>query len=283
MTNKIFNKDILEVASSIPENSCHLCISDPPYNIGKDFGNTSDRLSFDNYVEFSRLWIRECVRALHPQGTLFIYGLAPINWFMWGILREYCDNPTKQLKELVWYYTNKQVPRMNFYRPAHETIMVYFKDKDVHTFNEDVVREPYETDYAKFAGKTRPKGKGRFGEEESIYNVHPDGALPRDVIKVGTLAGGNGKERIIGDGSVKHPTQKPKKLTQKLILGSTNEQDIVLVPFAGSGTECLMSYGLNRRFIGAEINPDYIKLTHQRFLDEGIIKLRLTKNYLKVG
>lgn len=282
MYNVVYNTDVLNFLSSEQDDQYNLIISDPPYLVGKDFGNDSDSVDYDYYRLFSELWIRESLRVLHPHGTLLIYGLTPINWFMWGILRSYCNNPTKQLKELVWYYTNKQVPRMSFYRPSHENIIVYFKNENTHTFNEDLVREPYETDYAKFAGKKRPKGNSRFGDSDSIYNVNPLGALPRDVIKVGTLAGGNGKERIIGDGSLKHPTQKPEKLTEKLILGSSNEGDLVFIPFAGSGTECFISHKLSRYFIGCEINEGYVRLIQQRF-ESGGFESHYANQILKIG
>ena len=87
--------------------------------------------------------------------------------------------------------------------------------------------------------------------------------MPRDVIKISALAGGAGKKE-----GVDHPTQKPLELCEKLIKASLNkEKTMLLVPFAGSGSECVAAKKLNIDFIGFEINEDYVKLCNKR-LDE---------------
>ena len=112
------------------------------------------------------------------------------------------------------------------------------------------------------AGKVRKSTKGRFsnGEKETVYNAHANGALPRDVIKISALAGGAGKKE-----RVNHPTQKPLELCEKLIKASKNGNDTLLVvPFAGSGSECVAAKKLNINFIGYEINEEYVKLCNER-------------------
>jgi site-specific DNA-methyltransferase (adenine-specific) len=132
-----------------------------------------------------------------------------------------------------------------------------------HLFNRDQVREPYTDAFLKnAAGKVRKATKGRFsnGETETTYNAHENGALPRDVIKISALAGGAGKKE-----RVEHPTQKPLELCQKLIKASKNKEDtLLIVPFAGSGSECVAAKKENVNFIGFEINEQYIKLSNQR-------------------
>ena len=88
-----------------------------------------------------------------------------------------------------------------------------------------------------------------------------NGALPRDVIKVSALAGGAGMNE-----RVNHPTQKPMTLCDKLIRSCKQPatDGYVLVPFAGSGSECLAAKNLNLPFIGIELNPEYVKLINQR-------------------
>jgi len=148
----------------------------------------------------------------------------------------------------------------------------------------DQIREPYTDTYLKFKGKTRTNTKGRFGTAETVYNVNDRGALPRDVIKIPALAGGAGnKERhfickTCGDGFFKaseikhhnghdiiqHPTQKPIELTQKLILSRINGNGgRTLIPFAGSGSECVAAKQLGVEYVGIELNPDYIKLANE--------------------
>ena len=129
------------------------------------------------------------------------------------------------------------------------------------------MREPYTDTFLKnAAGKTRKATKGRFsnGEKETIYKAHANGALPRDVIKISALAGGAGKKE-----RVDHPTQKPLKLCEKLIKASKNKEGetLLVVPFAGSGSECLAAKNENINYIGFEINEDYIKLCNDRLSD----------------
>ena len=137
---------------------------------------------------------------------------------------------------IVWHYTNKVAPGLHHWQRTHESILCCSKGKP--HFNRDDVREPYTDSFLKnAAGKTRKATKGRFskGDKETTYNAHKNGALPRDVIKISALAGGAGKKE-----RVNHPTQKPLELCRKLIKASQNGEDTLLVvPFAGSGSECV--------------------------------------------
>ena len=148
--------------------------------------------------------------------------------------------------------------------------MVCSKNKRPN-FNRDDVREPYTKTFLKnSAGKVRKATKGRFsnGEKETVYKAHSGGALPRDVIKISALAGGAGrKERV------DHPTQKPLALCEKLIKAAMNKAlgeggsgvgTFLVVPFAGSGSECVAANKLKVKFIGYEINPEYVDLCNQR-------------------
>jgi site-specific DNA-methyltransferase (adenine-specific) len=132
--------------------------------------------------------------------------------------------------------------------------------KNTPVFNKDEIREPYSEEYLKnSAGKERSATKGRFGNKKSIYTAHPNGALPRDVIKIPALAGGAGMNERVA-----HPTQKPLALCEKLILSCMQEDGYVLIPFAGSGSECVVAKKLNLSFIGIEINPDYVEIINSR-------------------
>jgi site-specific DNA-methyltransferase (adenine-specific) len=119
------------------------------------------------------------------------------------------------------------------------------------------------------AGKVRPATIGRLSRngKETVYIAHPKGALPRDVIKIPTLAGGAGiNERV------DHPTQKPIALCDRLIISAKQKEGIVLVPFAGSGSECVSAKKNDLDFIGFEINPDYIEIANKRLKETFRIK-----------
>ena len=253
-TQRVINDDCIKKMKEMKEDSVDIIICDPPYNIGKDFGNDSDKQEMDKYLNWCDEWISECIRILKPKGTLYIYGFSEILAFIRVRI-------SINVRWIVWHYTNKVTPSLNYWQRTHESILCCSKEKP--HFNRDDVREPYTDTYLKnAAGKVRKATKGRFsnGETETIYNAHANGALPRDVIKISALAGGAGKKE-----RVNHPTQKPLALCEKLIKASKNGDDTLLVvPFAGSGSECVAAKKENINFIGFEINEDYVKLCNER-------------------
>jgi site-specific DNA-methyltransferase (adenine-specific) len=256
--NKIYNEDCVIGMKKIKSESVDIIICDPPYNIGKDFGNDSDKQKMDDYLLWCDNWIAECLRILKPQGTLYIYGFSEILAFI-------RTRVTCNVRWLVWHYTNKVTPSLNFWQRTHESILCCYKEKPI--FNRDDVREPYtETFLKNAAGKVRKPTVGRFsnGDKETTYTAHEGGALPRDVIKVPTLAGGAGKKE-----RVDHPTQKPLNLCDTLIKASLNKSShtLLVVPFVGSGSECVSAKKNNVNFIGFEINGDYINTANERLDD----------------
>jgi site-specific DNA-methyltransferase (adenine-specific) len=257
-TQQIFNKDCISGMKEIDSESCDIIICDPPYNIGKDFGNNSDKQKMEEYLVWCDEWITQCIRILKPKGTLYIYGFSEILSFI--RVRIHIN-----VRWIIWHYTNKVTPSLNFWQRTHESILCCYKEKPV--FNRDAVREPYTDTYLKNAvGKVRKSTKGRFsdGTKETTYTAHENGALPRDVVKISALAGGAGKKERTSK-LPQHPTQKPLALCQKLIEASKLPGDTkMVVPFAGSGSEIVAAKLLNVNCIGFEINPDYVALCNER-------------------
>ncbi|HEC93872.1 MAG TPA: transcriptional repressor LexA [Candidatus Kaiserbacteria bacterium] len=286
--NKIILGDAIQELRKLPNDSCDVVVVDPPYNIGKDFGNNIDKREFGEYVEWCKSWINECIRVMKPTGTLFIYGFSEI------LAHLSVEIPINK-RWLIWHYTNKNVASLHFWQRSHESIICAWKDKPV--FNRDDVREPYTDGFLNgAAGKKRKATAGRFsnGEKETVYKAHEGGALPRDVIKVPALAGGAGmterwflcktckgvfepkqlKKHREHD-VMKHPTQKPLEITRKLIKSSLPQKGgVVLIPFVGTGSECVVAKELEQNYIGFEINPDYIKIA-QKWLKETKVSAKL--------
>lgn len=261
--NEIHEIDVLEGLGQLDSEIADIVIADPPYNIGKDFGNNHDNMELKDYVEWSKKWINECIRVMKPTGTMFIYGFSEI------LAHLSVEIPIHK-RWLIWHYTNKTIPTFNFWQRSHEAILCCWKDQPI--FNKDEVRVPYTKGFLKGAmGKVRAPTKGRFGEgKTTIYNGHPKGALPRDVIDIPedvigipALAGGAGMvERV------DHPTQKPLALCDTLIKSCKPERDgLVLVPFVGSGSECVSAKRLGLNYVGFEINPEYIKIAEERLAE----------------
>jgi site-specific DNA-methyltransferase (adenine-specific) len=211
----------------------------------------------DEYLLWCEEWIKECLRILKPNGTMFIYGFSE-NLAL--ILSKVPYNINRRW--IIWNYTNKNTPHLNFWQRSHESILVLWKNDKV--FNRDDIREAYTEGFLNgAAGKERKATIGRYskGDKTTTYIAHEKGALPRDVIKIPALAGGAGmKERV------NHPTQKPLALCDKLIKSckQTASDGYVLVPFAGSGSECLAAKNNNLPFVGIELNAEYIKIINER-------------------
>lgn len=254
--NVILNEDCIDGLKKIKDESIDIIICDPPYNIGKDFGNNSDKQEFQDYLNWCDKWIYECIRILKPSGTLYIYGFSEILSFIRVRINI-------NVRWIIWHYTNKVIPMLNFWQRTHESILCCYKDKPI--FNRDDIREPYTENFLKnAAGKIRKSTIGRFsdGTKETIYNAHENGALPRDVIKISALSGGAGKKE-----RVNHPTQKPLELCKKLIEASRIKNGItnLVIPFAGSGSECVAASLLKDvNFVAFEINKDYVDICLER-------------------
>ncbi len=265
LRQEILHGDTLTILPTLPDESVQIVLADPPYNIGKDFGNTSDKQPMDTYLAWTDRWVTECLRVLKPNGTLFIFGFSEILALILARI-PYSVNR----RWLIWHYTNKNVASLHFWQRSHESILVLWKEDKI--FHRDAVREPYTEGFLQgAAGKKRAATKGRFskGEKDTTYNAHPAGALPRDVIKIPALAGGAGaKERV------DHPTQKPLALCERLLKSCSQGPDagLVLVPFAGSGSECVAAKQLGLPYVGIELNEDYVALCTER-----LAKISLTE------
>ena len=255
VTEQVIQGDALDILPTLASESAQIILADPPYNIGKDFGNNSDKQPMEEYLVWCEHWIKECLRILKPNGTMFVYGFSENLALILSKIPY-----TVQRRWIIWHYTNKNVPSLNFWQRSHESILVLWKEDKV--FHRDEIREAYTEGFLNgAAGKVRKATKGRFskGDKTTTYTAHTNGALPRDVIKIPALAGGAGMNE-----RVNHPTQKPLALCDKLIQSCVQSDGYVLIPFAGSGSECVAAKKRNLSFVGIEINPEYISLIHDR-------------------
>ena len=258
-----------------------IIIADPPYNIGKDFGVSNDTMFIDDYVSWSMSWINDCLKLLNNNGLLYVYGFAEI------IARVAVNYPIEEQHWIAWHYMNKATPASKFWQRSYETILCMWKPgSERPELHIDQIREPYTSFFETMDGKTRKGTLSRYGNkgEETIYNVHENGALPRDVIKIAALSGGAGySERWfmcktcdngiyspdkqfdhLEHDTLKHPTQKPMKLTERLIKSRIDGYGgKVLIPFAGSGSECVVARNIGAEYFGIELNPEYALFARQ--------------------
>jgi len=256
LSQEIVCGDAIEVLRGLSTESAQIILADPPYNIGKDFGNDSDRQKLQDYLVWCDTWINESLRVLKPNGTMFIYGFSEILALILSRIPL-----TINRRWLVWHYKNKTAAGAKFWNRSHESIIVLWKNS--HVFHLDDIREPYTEAHLKSVGRTRTTTTGRYstGTKETAYTAHPNGAMPRDVITIPALAGGSGhRERV------NHPTQKPLTLCERLLKSCQQGPTggLVVVPFAGSGSECVAAKQLGLPFLGIELNPEYVALSRSR-------------------
>ncbi len=277
LTSNILQQNALTALANTAEGYYDVILADPPYNIGKDFGNDSDKQTLEDYRKWSQKWIELAVRALSGTGVLYVYGYPEILAFIRA------DLPSSLfVRWLTWHYTNKNSVANPFWQRSQESILCISK-VGLPTFNKDAVRIPYSEGFLKVAGKTRTSTPGRFGKdgEESTYTAHEKGALPRDVICVPALSGQAGRRerwgychqcKVVvspaqmvahkGHEIEKHPTQKPLALSRYLLRAvlPTARQGKVCVPFGGSGSEVVASVLEGAFAQGYELNPIFVAI-----------------------
>jgi len=241
--------DCLELLARIPAGSVHLAFADPPFNIGYDYDAYDDRRADDDYLGWSQRWLAAVVRALRPDGTFWL-----------AIGDEYAAElkvtATRDLgltcrSWVVWYYTFGVNCRQKFSR-SHAHLFHFVKDPTAFTFNVDAIRVPSARELV--YGDRRADPTGRLPDDTWILR-------PQDLPEGFTADGdtwyfprvcGTFKER-----SGWHGCQMPEQLLGRIIRASSNAGDLVVDPFAGSGTTLAVAKKLGRSFLGCELSPAY--------------------------
>lgn len=225
--------DAIEELKKIPDKSINLIVTDPPYNLNKDYGNNQDKLEFEEYLEFSRAWLKEAKRVLTDDGTLYVFmGMRYIS-YIYTILEQELGMTFNSW--ITWFYT-QGIGKTKGFSPRHDDILMFTKHSKKFVFNLDLIRVPQK--YYRSVNNMRGANPGNVWEFSHMHYCN--------------------KNRK------KHPTQKPEGLYERMILASSNEGDTILDPFVGSGTLLRVCQQTGRKGIGIDINPDYIEMTKER-------------------
>lgn len=230
---------------TLPAASVDLVFADPPYNVKKAEWDTFE--SQQAYVDWSLRWIEQAARVLKPTGTLYICGYSEIL----ADLKLPASRYFQGCRWIVWHYKNKANLGSDWGR-SHES-MLHLRMSREFTFNTDDVRIPYGNHTTKYPEHPQAETSqyGRNGKhQDKVWQPHPRGAKPRDVIEVPVLSNGMSERTA-------HPTQKPEELLRKIILASSNSGDLVIDPFLGSGTTTVAAEQLGRRWMGCDISEEY--------------------------
>ncbi len=235
-----------------PEASVELIVADPPYNLGKGdwdrFGSTAE------YVAWSRRWIAAAHRALTPTGSLYVMGFSEVL----AEVQVAVAAGWASVRWLIWFYRNKANLKDDWGR-SHEALLLLRKGRRF-TFNTDAVRTPYNAHTVRYPERTQAETSQYGGGRAERWRPHPLGARPRDVLEIPVLANGTAEKTA-------HPTQKPVQLIRRLVLASSNEGDLVVDPFAGSGTTALVAEQQGRRWVACEADPGYVAIAARRLQD----------------
>ncbi|BCL39422.1 DNA-methyltransferase [Nostoc sp. MS1] len=252
INGKLYQGNSIDWLKSLESESIDLIFADPPYNIKKaDWDNFENQ---EQYIEWSLQWIKEASRVLKSTGSLYICGFSEIL----ADLKHPASKYFKGCRWLIWHYRNKANLGSDWGR-SHESL-IHFRKSNTVKINIDDVRIPYGAHTLKYPShpqaKTSAYGKGATKKRDN-WLPNPKGAKPKDVIEIPTTCNGMGE-------TTPHPTQKPEELLRKLVLASSNEGDLVIDPFSGSGTTLVVAEQLNRRWMGCDLNMEYNDWAFQR-------------------
>lgn len=226
------NADCFDVFPFIEDKSIDAVIIDPPYFEVK--GNFDFVFKSENdYLQFIENTIIECKRCLKDSGSLFIYCSQEMSAYIDLMLRKYFTIKNR----LIWFRSGGISPKKKF-KVSHEPLFYCVNDIKNHTWNLDDIRV-----------------KSIYADKDKRLN--PLGKTPDDVWCIPNLVGKKNEK-------VPHPTQKPLELCDRIIKCSTNENDLILIPFAGSGSEFVSAIKLNRKSIGIEKEKQYYDVAVRR-------------------
>ncbi|MCY4009149.1 MAG: site-specific DNA-methyltransferase [Anaerolineaceae bacterium] len=243
MNYQLFNEDFLSGVNRLTDASIDLVIADPPYCLGKDYGNDSDMMEPDEYLKWTQAWITAVIPKIKLTGSLYIFTTWQFSPEIFSFLKKHLT----MINEIVW---DRKVPSMGGttrrFTSVHDTIGFFTKSKQYY-FDLDAVRIPYDPETKKKRTRSIFVGKKWL---EMGYN-------PKDVWSVARL------HRIHREREA-HPTQKPLEIIERMIKASCPGNGTVLDPFAGSGTTIEASIKHNRECIAFELNTHYCELIQNR-------------------
>lgn len=255
----LFPGDCLDLLAEVPDGLAKLIVTSPPYNLGKPY---EDRLDLDEYVAQQRLVIEQCVRVLHPQGSLcwqvgnYVDNaeIVPLDIVLYPA---FATLGLSLRNRIVWHFGHGLHASKRF--SGRYEVILWFTKSDDYTFNLDAVRVPQ-----KYPNKRHFKG-ARKGQ----LSCNPLGKNPSDVWDIPNVKANHVEKTI-------HPCQFPVELVERLVLSMTDPGDWVLDPFIGVGTTAIAALMHGRKAMGAELMPEYVEIARERIrlAEAGQLRIR---------
>lgn len=243
--NKITNGDCLELFKKIPDDSVDVTFADPPFNLKKKYNSTKDSLELKEYLDWCEKWITEMVRVTKPTGSIFVHNIPKWLTYYSAYLNKIAD-----FKHWI-SWDAPTAPMGKSLQPNHYGILFYAKNIKENKFYE--LRYPHKR--CRKCGYLHKDYGGKKGL------LHPFGSLVSDVwTDIHRVKHNKYRDE--------HPCQLPIHLLERIVLMSSNENDIVLDPFSGTGTTALAAKRLGRNFIGFEFDKTYAEIAENKLLQE---------------
>jgi site-specific DNA-methyltransferase (adenine-specific) len=237
--------DCVDGMAALNEGAFNLIVADPPYNLNKDFGPWKETERKDEWRDWTRTWLEAAARCLSDRGNIFVYGIhRHICWVQCMML----DMGLVYRRQVIWHYENGFAGYGKRSLNATYEPLLWFSKTDRYIYTP--IREPY---------KSQERLKHKIIKNGKVWEPHPEGRMAGDIWSFPTLAG-----RRFRDEKVDHPTQKPLSISRRIVRHFSEPGDAVLVPFVGSGSECVAAVLEGRSFLGFELNPRYVELARRR-------------------
>ncbi|NCX95097.1 MAG: site-specific DNA-methyltransferase [Chitinophagia bacterium] len=246
-TDRIFNEDVLQVLSRMPDGCMDMVYGDPDYNVGINYAGKNYTAKWNDYIEWYITLTRECLRVLKPEGSLFMLNYPKQNAYL---RVRYLDEAAYDVQDYVWVYNTNVGHSPRRFTTAHRSILHATKVKDNRFYKEQVAL-PYQNPTDK-----RIQGRiaaGHTGRMPYSWFYHD---LVKNVSKDKTY----------------HACQIPLPLVEMLIKSCTQPGDNCFILFGGSGSELVLCKQLGRHFTSCELHPEYYAMIQHRLSHEGTIK-----------
>jgi site-specific DNA-methyltransferase (adenine-specific) len=247
--NHLYRGDCIEGMGKLPTATVDLIFADPPFNIGYEYDVYDDCREAETYLQWCKRWGSEIVRILKDNGTFWLAigdeFAAELKLMFQSELGLTCRN------WVIWYYTFGVNCKQKFSR-SHAHLFYFVKDAKRFTFNSDAIRVPSARQLV--YADARADATGRLPDDTWILRPQdlPQGFEAGEDTWYFPRVCGTFKERAGW-----HGCQMPEQLLGRIIRACSNPADLVLDPFAGSGTTLTVAKKLGRRWIGYELSPNY--------------------------
>ena len=238
--------DAFNVLPKLRTEGFDLLFADPPYNLTKEFGSKTFReTSVEDYETWLESWILLCVPLLKPTASVYICG----DWRSSGAIQRIGSKYLKLRNRITWEREKGRGAKANWKNSAED--IWFFTVSDEYTFNLDAVKQRRRV-LAPYKDNGQPKDWDETADGK-FRDTHPSNIWTDITVPFWSMPE-----------NTDHPTQKPEKLLAKIILASTNKDDLILDPFAGSGTTAVVAKKLGRNFVAIEADENYCLVAAKR-------------------